>query len=110
MGAQAEMVNNLLSVANELKAPNRSSVKLPPQIQNILVDLHKRSATMKAGLAKLDETQKKSEADLDAALKKQVGSAGNTDTVSKAQAMIRSEEEGGAKIPEAPSSEEKSGQ
>jgi hypothetical protein len=87
--AQKEMVKNLLSIANGLKTP-KVDVKLPPQINAILTDLRKRSETMKTGLAKLDATQKKSEADLDAALKKQVGTTGNTDAMSKAQAMIRS--------------------
>jgi len=88
--AQQEMVKNLLSIATGLKGQNQTVVKLPPQMNAILADLLKRSASMKAGLAKLDETQKKSEADLDAALKKQVGAKGSSDVMSKAQAMIKS--------------------
>jgi hypothetical protein len=88
--AQQEMVKNLLSIATGLKGQNQTVVKLPPQMNAILADLLKRSASMKAGLAKLDETQKKSEADLDAALTKQVGTKGSSDVMSKAQAMIKS--------------------
>lgn len=84
---QKEMVNNLASITNGLKA----DAKLPPQINAILVDLRKRSDSLKSGLAKLDASQKKSEADLDMALTKQVTtSVTGTDAMTKAQAMIRS--------------------
>lgn len=86
--AQEALMKNLESIANELKGPAKS--KLPPQIDAVLVDLRKHSDSVKASLAKLDETQKKSETDLDAALKQQLGDAGKTDAISKAQAMIKS--------------------
>jgi len=88
--SQQEMVKNLLSVAKGLKAPSNKTVsKLPPAVDAILADLHKRSAALNATLAKIDETQRKSEAQIEDVLKKQVG-AGKTDAITKAEAMIKS--------------------
>lgn len=87
--AQEEAVNKLVSIANGLKDSKSVSAKLPPQINAVLMDLRKRSDSIKVGLKALDATQKKSEDDLDEALKKQVGS-GSSDAMTKAQAMIRS--------------------
>lgn len=87
--AQEEAVNKLVSVANGLKDSKSAAAKLPPQINAVLVDLRKRSDSIQVSLKTLDATQKKSEIDLDAALKKQVGNS-DSDAMTKAQTMIRS--------------------
>jgi len=80
--AQAELLKNLMAMSKNLTQS--------PQVGKVVADLKKRAKSLTDTLTSIDTTQKKSEAQLDEALKNQLASSGKQDAISKAQSMIKS--------------------